>query len=146
MSGPKVKVIEADLGDVLKEMGGRQLKAGDGLDDVISALVDEARGLAKPFENIVDAQAEALNYMAQPVPVHGSFVERNEFGEVSYTYPRKGDKHKEVAVVSEVYPTYRLDERGAPYNGIITVVGAKAATRSFPVDLRKYKTVEINKA
>lgn len=139
----KVKVKEVDIGELLNELlgGERASSDEDVLKDIVGAIAAKAGGNGSEFPTLVEAQADALRYMGEPIPMVSSFVELNEWGKVHYRLPRT-DKN-EVAIVLEVWPQYQMTAKGDMVNGVIAVHNRKGFVRTIPVDLRKYKVVEV---
>lgn len=153
----KAKVGVIDLQEVMEKLRGkgsgraRSLEdaLGDDVPDEVKELLGEIiaeqrgeGGSAKKFGDVLESQAELMNFMSQPVPKTGVLVERNEFGMQRYNSPKVEDK--ESAVVVDVWPSYQQDADGnGVCNGVIAVTNRKSIVRLHAVDLRFYREVKL---
>lgn len=163
MSKPKIKAKVLDLNEIMDTLrgrandGGKKKGAADSLmevlgdevpkevRDAVSEIIDSLqKDEPEEFTQKIEAQAELMEYMAQPMPMVGDFVERNKFGMLRYRSP-EGDA--ESAMVLEVFPTYLQEAEGrGAYNGLVAFCNRAGVVRVHVVDLRLYKTVEPAKA
>lgn len=99
---------------------------------------------AKEHEDSYQAGADLAEWYHTEMPKVGDLVERNEYGEMSYSMP-SGDG--DAAMVAEVLDGYKVDkDNGHAYNGVIAYTSHNKRVSMFPVDLRRYKKVEAPQA
>lgn len=70
----------------------------------------------------------------------GDFIERNVYGSKHYRFPDASKN--EVAIITEVYPDYKVIDDQRQYNAIMAVALEIGIVKHFTIDLAYYKKVD----